>query len=91
METVEVFKTNVSDAQQASHLLGQIHQAFPAYKATFDLDDCDRILRVASQAGVISSFMLIDFLKSLGCEAQVLPDELLPAGDSPFPLLSLFY
>ncbi|MGV3642431.1 MAG: hypothetical protein ACO1NZ_18045 [Adhaeribacter sp.] len=91
METVEVFKTNVSDAEQASRLLLQLHHAFPAYKATFDLDDCDRILRVASKAGLISSFALIGFLKNLGCEAQVLPDELLPSGDSPLPLHALFY
>ena len=50
METVEVFKTNVSDARQARVLLLHLHQTFPTYKATFDLDDCDRILRVASEA-----------------------------------------
>lgn len=78
METVEVFKTNVTDADQAHRLLLQLHHAFPAYKATFDLDDCDRILRVASNSGYVSSSLLIGYLNRLGYEAEVLPDELVP-------------
>lgn len=90
METVEVFKTNVTDARQAYRLLQQIHQAFPAYKASFDLDDCDRILRIASETGGIQSYLVIAFLKSLGCDAAVLPDEMPPAG-APASLFSQPY
>ena len=78
METVEVFKTNVSDARQARVLLLHLHQTFPTYKATFDLDDCDRILRVVCLTGDIQACLVIGFLKSLGYRAEVLPDEWVP-------------
>jgi hypothetical protein len=44
------------------------------YKANFDLDDCDKILRVQCIQGSISSGALILFLKDFGCNAEVLPD-----------------
>jgi len=42
----------------------------------FDLDDCDRILRVAFE-GKIQSDQLIDLLKTVGCTVEVLPDTIL--------------
>ena len=43
---VEVFQTNVSQPHQAKSLITQLLQHFPDSKINFDLDDCDRILRV---------------------------------------------
>ena len=71
---VEVFKTNVKDRAQAVMLIQRIHETFTGYKANFDLEDCDRILRVRSVTGVVESFRLIHLLKELGCHAEVLPD-----------------
>jgi len=45
---VEAFKINVSDADKANLLLDQIHNTFKGYKANFDLEDCDKILRIVS-------------------------------------------
>ena len=45
---VEVFKTNVHDVDQVNLLLNQIHNTFKGYKANFDLEDCDKILRIVS-------------------------------------------
>ena len=70
---VEVFKTNVADPERAKWLVDQIERNFTNCKANFDLDDCDRILRVASERK-IQSDLLIDLLKNLGCIAEVLPD-----------------
>lgn len=70
---VEVFKTNVEDHQQAKILLEQIHKVFTGYKANFDLDDCDKILRVQS-AGRVQTRSLISLLKDFGSAAEVLPD-----------------
>ena len=72
--TVEVFKTNVYTRRYASKLVNQIHKTFTMYKANFDLDDCDKILRVQCIQGSISSRALILFLKDFGCNAEVLPD-----------------
>jgi hypothetical protein len=73
---IEVFKTNVENQAQAKMLVEEIHQTFMGYKANFDLDDCDNILRVVCTAGFMEPDLLIDFLKSFGYNAQVLPDEL---------------
>ena len=43
---VEVFKTNVQQRRQALALLGILSAQFPGLKINFDLEDCDRILRV---------------------------------------------
>jgi hypothetical protein len=72
---VEVFKTNVRDRDQARMLLDRIHTTFTGYRANFDLDDCDNILRVKSATGPIQPSCLISLLKDLGVEAEVLPDE----------------
>lgn len=76
---VEVFKTNVNSRCYANMLIYQIQQAFTEYSVNFDLEDCDRILRVKSTAGSIQPLPLIDFLKRFGCAAEVLPDEYPPA------------
>ena len=71
---IEVFKTNVKQRGQAKLLINQIHQTFSNYIANFDLDDCDKILRVKSTTGVIQSSRLVDLLKHFGFHAEVLPD-----------------
>ena len=43
---VEVFKTNVQKAAQAKRIVAALLQCFPGCLVNFDLDDCDKILRV---------------------------------------------
>lgn len=71
---VEVFKTNVTRRKHASMLLHRIHEAFNNCKANFDLDDCDRILRVVYIDGIPGNEQLIDLIKTVGFHAEVLPD-----------------
>lgn len=71
---VEVFKTNVKDATMASLLIEQIHATFNSYKANFDLEDCDHILRVKSTTGQVQATTLIDLLRNYGYRAEVLPE-----------------
>lgn len=72
---VEVFKTNVLHADEAKMLVGRIHTSFRNYKANFDLEDCDRILRVTS-ASTIQVPALIALLEQCGFRADVLPDNI---------------
>lgn len=72
---VEVFKTNVDNDDQASLLIARIHETFADYTAGFDLDDCDRILRVKSSTGSIQPLAVIRLLKKFGFDAEVLPDD----------------
>ena len=72
---VEVFKTDVQHHDHANMLVDQIHQVFAGYKANFDLDDCDRILRVKNANGSVHPPPVIELLKYHGFSAEVLPDE----------------
>ncbi|EHQ30601.1 hypothetical protein [Mucilaginibacter paludis] len=71
---VEVFKTDVSERCHANMLIAQIHQIFTDYKANFDLEDCDRILRVKCANGTVHPPCLIELLKDFGFHAELLPD-----------------
>jgi hypothetical protein len=70
---IEVFKTNVADPERAKWLADQIERNFANCRVNFDLDDCDRILRVAFEDD-IQADLLIDLLNNVGFMAEVLPD-----------------
>jgi hypothetical protein len=71
---VEVFKTDVTMESQATPILKAIHRRFSCLKANFDLEDCDRILRVESKDGPLEVREIIQFLEGLDITAHVLPD-----------------
>lgn len=73
---VEVFKTNVADVGYAKRIINEIHENFINYKANFDLDDCDRILRVECKTKFVDQASLISLVREFGYTAEVLPDEL---------------
>ena len=72
---VEVFKTNVLRPDDAKTLVDEIHASFRCCMANFDLEDCDRILRIASQVP-IEIPALIGLLNDRGFEAEVLSDDI---------------
>jgi hypothetical protein len=43
---VEVFKTDIRELGISEIVLRKLHEHFPKYEVNFDLEDCDRILRV---------------------------------------------
>lgn len=43
---VKVFKTSVSRQQDADHIILILQRRYAGSKVTFDLDDCDNVLRV---------------------------------------------
>lgn len=75
--TIEVFKTNVENGEQAKLLIERIHEYFPDYHANFDMEDCDRILRIKSITENVNINLMIEFLQKAGCKAEVLLDELI--------------
>lgn len=74
---VEVLKTNVTDKKQATILLSEIHFAFTSYKANFDLEDCDQILRIETNFSFIEVKEIINLLSRYGFYAEVLPDDII--------------
>ncbi|MEO7213096.1 hypothetical protein [Mucilaginibacter sp.] len=43
---IEVFKTNVDDFSRSQFLAGLIEAYFKVRRVNFDLEDCDKVLRV---------------------------------------------
>ena len=74
--TIEVFKTDVRTSHQADMIIGLLQKAFPCYTATFDLEDCDKILRVICAEDCVRPPSVIGLLKDCGFYAEVLPDEI---------------
>jgi len=67
---IEVFKTNVNDYDEAISLRMKLLDAFPACKINFDLQDCDKILRIEGIS--INLAMVIDILTTGGYICEVL-------------------
>jgi hypothetical protein len=76
MIMVEVFRTTVTDRDLAAELIRKIENTFDSYSAHFDLDDCDKILRISTPSGKVEAPLLISLLKNAGVQAEVLPDEI---------------
>ncbi|NOT76273.1 MAG: hypothetical protein HOP08_15200 [Cyclobacteriaceae bacterium] len=77
---VEIFKTNVNETDQAELLMDRMNLVFPDYKINFDLDDCDRILRVKNPEGPVQSEQIIVIMEAFGHWSEILEDEILVAG-----------
>jgi len=72
---VEVFKTDVNCPGQAHMFLELMHRTYAAYKANFDLDDCDKILRIDCRSGSVNITAVINLLNKCGFHGEVLEDE----------------
>jgi hypothetical protein len=71
---VEVFKTNVEDKNDAWRIIMQISRIFEGYQVNFDLEDCDRILRIKSCDVIVDSKAIISLLEHAGFSAELLDD-----------------
>jgi hypothetical protein len=72
---IEVFKTNVDEPKYADILVEHIQRVFYGYEANFDLQDCDKILRVKNVTGNVNTHRLIEMLNRFGFDAEVLRDD----------------
>lgn len=71
---VEVFKTDVEKQSQANLLTAMISLAFAGYQATFDLEDCDKVLRISCPEDEISCTAVIKLLENFGYQAAILEE-----------------
>lgn len=60
--TINVYKTDVDDPIVAEEIVETIHNTFPGSEANFDLEDCDRVLRVVSQGNAFDEGKLRNIL-----------------------------
>lgn len=64
---VEVFKTNVQEFAEAQNLVALLRRHFPNSKINFDLDDCDKVLRVEGNDLRIEKVMTLIMEKGFLC------------------------
>ncbi len=72
---IEVFKTDVNEKDHARMLVDRIHKAFSHCRANFDLEDCDRILRVKGITCEEETWQIVSLVKSFGWRVEILPDD----------------
>jgi hypothetical protein len=65
---VEIFKTNIEDNSIAENLIRDLNSHFPHSKINFDLDDCDKILRIESEIVIPEAVAEIVTCKGFICE-----------------------
>lgn len=67
---IEVFKTNVQEVTQSAMIVEKLLEHFPNSSINFDLEDCDKILRI--HASAICNNSIIALLNSYGFHCEVL-------------------
>ncbi|PTR00030.1 hypothetical protein C8P68_102861 [Mucilaginibacter yixingensis] len=70
MTTVEIFKTNVCEPRTGQRLIKKLLRHYPEARINFDLEDCDRVLRVEGR--LLSSEQIAATLQNEGFECEVL-------------------
>lgn len=65
---VEIFKTDVIKKNKANEILTELQHEFPNLKINFDLDDCDRILRVEGQGIAVEQIISRMRAQNHSCE-----------------------
>lgn len=67
---VEVFKTNVLTEEEAVRIISALRYHLPESRINFDLDDCDRILRI--ERCTIAAKKIIELLNIRGHHCEIL-------------------
>ncbi len=69
---IEVYSTNITKRKDATRILKAFRQEFPAASLFFDLEDCDKIMRVTATIDTINTIPF--WLKTHGFDCTILPD-----------------
>jgi hypothetical protein len=67
---IEVFKTNVQEPGRSRVLIQKLLEQYPTSKINFDLEDCDKVLRVEGLD--LCANRIIELLKLNGHYCEVL-------------------
>lgn len=70
---VEVFKTNVTQKPNAEKIVEHLLAVFPDASVNFDLEDCDRILRVEMNS-YPDAVQIMKLVHAAGFTCEVLND-----------------
>jgi hypothetical protein len=68
---IEVFKTNVQFQKDAQQIVATLEKIMTTAKINFDLEDCDKILRIEA-TNQFKSKCIMNFLEQLGYHCEIL-------------------
>ena len=68
MTTVEVFRTNVPNKKHADDIVSLLTLHFPNSKINFDLEDCDKVLRVEAKSICIETIVALVTERGFVCD-----------------------
>jgi hypothetical protein len=69
---VEVFRTNIYSGKEAGRLTHALLLHFPGFRINYDLEDCDKILRIEGFG--IDTALVKSIARELGYLIEELPD-----------------
>lgn len=69
---IEIFKTNVQSTKDAQLILKDCSDFFPEWKIGFDLEDCDKILKIDSGNEKIVIEQIQSIINKFGYTAEPL-------------------
>lgn len=72
MNSVKVYKTNLDNRETAKSILEEIRKTQPGSDPSFDLEDCDNVLRVENSITDVNESGLNEILKNHGYNMEVL-------------------
>ncbi len=67
---VEVFRTDVQKISESKTLIKKLFDHFQVDTISFDLEDCDKVLRV--EGNYVPANKIVEFVTSLGYQCEVL-------------------
>lgn len=70
IKTVKIFKTNVQNDKDSAKIATALLTQYPLYKINFDLEDCDKILRVEADQCGIETDNIIMYMVGFGYRCQ---------------------
>jgi len=68
---IEVYKTNVQTRRQANKIMGLLQNSFSKASINFDLQDCDKVLRVEGIKSTDTIKVISDLIR-LGFKCEIL-------------------
>jgi len=74
MINVEIFKTNIQQKSEADDVYKRLSGFMPDAKINFDLDDCDKILRIEDL--MIDLVSVVSIVEDLGFICKPIPDKI---------------
>lgn len=73
MNSIKVYKTNVDNHAAAKSILDEIRKNQPGSDPSFDLEDCDNVLRIENKISDVDEPELKKIIENYGYSMEVLP------------------